>query len=165
MALRPGIPALLLLTILTVVAFGIGSIRLGGIFRFVVHASTTERAMTSLFLATPFWVWAVINSATSGNFDLGAVTFLLVILSCAGLLLQKKKQLWKTILLSISSALVSVNYLLPFFMNLDLEYTYYVYFGVGVLFWAGMCLWSWLGRQHESTTPTDSNESESTTLK
>jgi len=158
MSLPPGIPALILLIVLSIVGVGIGVAVNGykGMNDFLVNSPTSTRAFLTMTIALPFWVWAVIKVVRSGAKDLGAISFLLVILSCACVMASTKKQqqLFQqqlsspscaSILLLVANVTVSLNYLLPFFLNLDLTFSFYAYLVCGSLYWAGMGFWNWKG--------------------
>mmetsp|Transcript_65637 Transcript_65637/g.77150 ORF Transcript_65637/g.77150 Transcript_65637/m.77150 type:complete len:161 (+) Transcript_65637:117-599(+) len=145
--LPPGINAILLLIFVSVLAGVMGS-RQNGFQWFLRHSSASERALFTLTIAFPFWFWAMYKVVFTGDDDYGAISFLIVILSCA-FVYWKKTPLSSNMLLP-SNLVVSANYLLPFFNGADLPSTFYIYLGIGCLYWISMAAWNWDSRFQDS---------------
>eukprot|EP00548_Thalassiothrix_antarctica_P000578 CAMPEP_0194138362 /NCGR_PEP_ID=MMETSP0152-20130528/8168_1 /TAXON_ID=1049557 /ORGANISM="Thalassiothrix antarctica, Strain L6-D1" /LENGTH=162 /DNA_ID=CAMNT_0038835791 /DNA_START=18 /DNA_END=506 /DNA_ORIENTATION=+ len=151
--LAPGLNALALLIVVTLLVIALKSKERGIIF-FLKQSSAYERALSTIIVASPFWIWAAYKVIAVGDPDLGAVSFLLVVIS-ASFLRWKKKNTLASILLILSNVLVSVNYMLPFFMNIELPFTFYVYLVFGAVYWAGMSFWNYHAYQQEKSVSTD----------
>merc|ERR1719210_2654629 len=72
-----GIPAMLLLPLTTMVGFCIFA-RGSADYPSPVHKKVATVTGTYFFVAVIFWVWALVNTLTFGSFDLGSITFALV---------------------------------------------------------------------------------------
>ena len=155
MSLPKGIPALLLLIAMNVMVVSIGSaVYKKGLKWYLLQSSASIRAATTFAIATPFWIWAVIKVVSDGVADYGAISFLLVMISCFTVHCQSssKEQRCPCILLFISNLLVLINYLLPFFII-----SFHIYLYVGSVYWAILCWWNWSGYKQGDDSHIDSN--------
>ena len=155
-----GIPAIILLLIATAIGVIAGvksssnNIDKDVVYFLFTHSPTKPRAVFTLCIALPFWLWALEKVIMNGNPDFGAISFLLVIVSC-GFVLSRSTTSASTsagccdcsnvpcIMLLISNALVSMNYLVP--LSFDLPLTLKIYFAIAALYWAILCIWNWKG--------------------
>ena len=87
----------------------------------MVSMSIPKFAMLSLMVASFFWLWAVFNTFTKGHFDLGAVSFLTVMLTSAYLLIQRtpSPSFLTCLLVTASHLFVSINYALGAYIGLE----------------------------------------------
>mmetsp|Transcript_2236 Transcript_2236/g.2701 ORF Transcript_2236/g.2701 Transcript_2236/m.2701 type:complete len:176 (-) Transcript_2236:259-786(-) len=156
--LPPGIPAIILLLIATAIGVIAGiksssnNIDKEGVNFLFMHSPTKPRAAFTLCIALPFWLWALEKVIMNGDPDLGAISFLLVIVSCGFVLSRSTESAGccdcsnvPCIMLLLSNALVSLNYIVP--LSFDLPLTLKIYFAIAALYWAILCVWNWKGRK------------------
>ena len=150
MSLSPGTPALIVLAVATLAAFILGAHHRpipGGernICSFLAKAPPESRAVTTAAVALPFWLWALYKVVTSGDKDLGVVSFALVVAS-AGNVVRSPGAAGAPLALLVANALVSLNYLYPL-LAYDLPSTFRTYLVVGVVYWSVAAGWNWTGR-------------------
>jgi hypothetical protein len=191
MNLPQGIPALILLVLVSIVAFLLGiqlspfrhSSRRDGLYRcsnvdimaclldiaplsphslgvynkesvrwFFKTSPTKFRAFVTGSTAFPFWIWAVYNVVSYDIPDVGAMTFLFVMISCVLVLFSSScsclycgVNFFSDILL-LSNCLMTLNYGLPVFANLPLSFK--IYLASGALYWTFMSYWNWTSVSH-----------------
>ena len=134
---------------------------------FFTKSSKKVRAFGTFLIAVPFWTWAALKIIRNGDPDLGAVTFLLVMISCmiticihdngtCCILVKKNDGHGNTNIKSTTSStsripsfmlifangLLSLNYGLPLFF-MHLPFTFNLYLVIGAIYWAIMGIWNW----------------------
>eukprot|EP00927_Polykrikos_kofoidii_P031404 TRINITY_DN27011_c0_g1_i1.p1 TRINITY_DN27011_c0_g1~~TRINITY_DN27011_c0_g1_i1.p1 ORF type:complete len:178 (-),score=17.19 TRINITY_DN27011_c0_g1_i1:26-559(-) len=154
--MEPGLPALLILVVATVIGFIVGLVfrnsnTSGSDANYVnvEHTAVKRRGRVAGFacvvgiVALIFWIWAVLLSFTS-HFDLGAVTFLVALAAASrGLCLRDQGGASDaktfTCVILLSCLLVALNYglgvLLCCFRVIEGEGLLIPYFVVGMCWW------------------------------
>jgi len=161
----PGIPALILLFLLSTIALLYGAIRsstaslsLEGLQSFFKHSSPKERAVATATVAFPFWIWALWKVLLYGDPDLGVISFFLVLISCALVIFRSSNaQQQPSMLLLASNEMVSLNYALPFLFPVDLANSFKIYLAVGAVYWSFVAVWNWKVERN-STTENNPND-------
>lgn len=159
--LPPGIPALILLILMISITTITCILKYcpqssNEKFKWFINASPkTVRSKATAVVAFPFWIWAVYNVIQSHQPDLGAISFLFVLISCTTVITIGHH--CNSIMLMLSNALVVLNYALPlFFMSFPLSYN--IYFISGVIYWAIMCIWNWKAETENIPVSSSYNE-------
>ena len=155
--LPPGIPALILLLLMITIAV-ISGIRSStnegrrvdkeGLQWFLERSPAKVRSIATATIALPFWMWAVFKFLKNGDPDLGAITFLLVMISC-GVTASNTDgtSMVPSAMLLFANILLTLNYFFPVYA-LDLPVTFNVYLVTAGLVWIYMSVWNWKGRNN-----------------
>jgi hypothetical protein len=156
--LPPGIPALILLFLMITIAV-ISGIRSStnerrrvdkeGLLWFLERSPAKVRAIATATVALPFWMWAVYKYWMNGDPDLGAITFLLVMISCAVTASNTDgtSMVVSSAMLLCSNILLTLNYFYPVYA-FDLPATFNLYLVTAGLVWIYMSVWNWKGRHN-----------------
>lgn len=129
--LPPGGNATLLLIVINTVAFSYTQA--------LSSNSLRIRASAAGIVAFPFWIWAVRKWVSLKRPDLGAISFLLVMIMT--LYARRFPSSYSgRLLLFIACETVSVNYFFPIFV-FDLPRTFNIYLLIGSIYWTAIGVW------------------------
>ncbi len=149
--LPPGMTATILLIVVSTIAIVVSTNLMNNsshnsLTWFFTKSPSEVRSKVTVFVAFPFWMWAVYRVITKGDPDIGSITFLLVIIS-ALLNIRYEDKSKTAVFMLFSNVLLSLNYGLPLLalFKVKIPISLCTYLGIGSAYWAFMAIWNWKG--------------------